>query len=99
MSFGAWICSFVCELLCPRIDTLFDDPTYVLLNKFITWLRLALWFCSLPNYPNKSYSDSGSDPSRVLVRHFGEIAPTLGFHLDTLDPPVDQRGPGRAHFW
>ena len=45
-----------------------------------TWYCLALWFCSLPNYSNKSCSDSGSDPSRVSVKTFGDIVPTLGFH-------------------
>ena len=57
-----------------------------------TWYCLALWFCSLPNYPNKSCSDSGSDPSRVSVKPFGVIVPTLGFHLDTLGPLVGHKG-------
>ena len=61
-----------------------------------TWYCLAVWFCSLPNYPDKSYSDSGPDHSSALVRYFGEIVPTLGFGLDSLDPPVGHRGPGRA---
>ena len=59
---------------------------------------LTLWSCSLPNCPNKSRPDSGSDPSRALVRHFGEIVPTLGFHLDYPWPLVGQRGPGRAQW-
>ena len=59
-----------------------------------TWYCLAVWFCSLPNHPDKSYSDSRSDPSWALVRYFGEIVPTLGFRLDSLDPQWAKGNPG-----
>jgi len=71
-------------MICAYANHLFQYIYIYLFLYLCYWL--ALWSCSLPNRPNKSRPDSGSDPSRVLVRIFGDIVPTLGFYLDTLDP-------------
>ena len=65
-----------------------------------TWYCLALWFCSLPNYPNKSCSDSGSDPSRVSVKPFFWCYCAYS-RLPSWHPwpLVGHRGPGRANVW